>query len=93
MFRLSWIEVAALARSKAALTSSVRSQSVTLNTHARFRPFAFIEEGVAMLSAVLRSEAAVRVSLAIIRAFVRLRRAVLGREWWPGMVPLFTLNI
>jgi hypothetical protein len=36
-------------------------------------PYAFTEQGVAMLSAVLRSERAVQVSLAIIRTFVRLR--------------------
>lgn len=36
-------------------------------------PYAFTEQGVAMLSAVLRSERAVQVSLAIMRTFVRLR--------------------
>ena len=36
-------------------------------------PYAFTEQGVAMLSAVLRSERAVQVSLAIIRTFVKLR--------------------
>ena len=36
-------------------------------------PYAFTEQGVAMLSAVLRSERAVQVSLAIMRTFVKLR--------------------
>ena len=36
-------------------------------------PYAFTEQGVAMLSAVLRSERAVQVSVAIMRTFVRLR--------------------
>lgn len=40
----------------------------------RYLPFAFTEEGVAMLSSVLRSERAVRVNIEIMRAFVRLRR-------------------
>jgi len=39
----------------------------------RHRPYAFTEEGVAMLSSVLRSERAVRVNIAIMRAFVKLR--------------------
>jgi hypothetical protein len=39
----------------------------------RTRPYAFTEQGVAMLSSVLRSERAVEVNIAIMRAFVRLR--------------------
>lgn len=40
----------------------------------RFFPFAFTEQGVAMLSSVLKSEQAVMVNVAIMRAFVQLRR-------------------
>lgn len=39
----------------------------------RYRPLAFTEQGVAMLSSVLRSSRAVQVNIAIMRAFVRLR--------------------
>lgn len=39
----------------------------------RYRPYAFTEEGVAMLSSVLRSPRAVKVNIEIMRAFVRLR--------------------
>jgi hypothetical protein len=39
----------------------------------RYRPYAFIEQGVAMLSSVLRSPRAVQVNIAIMRAFVKLR--------------------
>ena len=42
----------------------------------RYRPYAFTEQGVAMLSSVLNSERAVRVNIAIMRAFVRLREAL-----------------
>jgi ORF6N domain len=42
----------------------------------RHYPYAFTEQGVAMLSSVLRSEWAVRVNVAIMRAFVSLRRMV-----------------
>ncbi len=38
-----------------------------------YRPYAFTEQGVAMLSSVLRSSRAVQVNIAIMRAFVRLR--------------------
>src|SRR5437867_8822260 len=39
----------------------------------RYLPFVFTEQGVAMLSGVLRSKRAVHVNIAIMRAFVRLR--------------------
>jgi hypothetical protein len=42
----------------------------------RYRPFAFTEQGVAMLSSVLRSPRAVSVNVEIMRAFVRLRTAL-----------------
>jgi len=41
---------------------------------ARYRPYAFTEQGVAMLSSVLRSRRAVEVNIAIMRTFVQLRR-------------------
>ena len=40
----------------------------------RARPYAFTEQGVAMLSSVLRSERAIQVNIAIMRVFVRLRQ-------------------
>jgi hypothetical protein len=43
----------------------------------RFRTYAFTEQGVAMLSSVLRSSRAVQVNIEIMRAFVRLRRAAI----------------
>lgn len=56
---------------------SLRSQIVTLKTgrgkHQKYLPYAFTEQGVAMLSSVLRSKQAVRVNIAIMRAFVKLR--------------------
>ena len=39
-------------------------------------PFAFTEQGVAMLSGVLRSEKAIKVNIAIMRAFVRMRELI-----------------
>lgn len=55
---------------------SLRSQIVTSNTGRggqRYLPYAFTEQGVAMLSGVLRSERAVQVNIAIMRAFISLR--------------------
>jgi hypothetical protein len=46
----------------------------------RYRPYAFTEEGVAMLSSVLRSKRAVAVNVEIMRAFVRLRAMLAGHE-------------
>ena len=42
----------------------------------RYRPFAFTEQGVAMLSSVLRSDRAALVNIAIMRAFVRMREVL-----------------
>lgn len=53
----------------------LRSQTVTSNWGGRrYPPYAFTEQGVAMLSSVLRSERAVQVNVEIMRAFVRLRQ-------------------
>jgi len=56
-----------------------RSQFVTSKsdrTGLRYSPMAFTEQGVAMLSSVLRSDRAIEVNIAIMRAFVRLREMV-----------------
>jgi hypothetical protein len=57
---------------------SLRCQIGTLKrgTHFRYLPYAFTEQGVAMLSSVLRSPQAVLVNVAIMRAFVRLRETL-----------------
>jgi hypothetical protein len=46
----------------------------------RRRPYAFTEQGVAMLSSVLHSERAVDVNIEIMRAFVRLRQMLASHE-------------
>src|SRR5947207_2940826 len=40
----------------------------------RYRPYAFTEQGIAMLSSVLKSDRAIKVNIAIMRAFVKLRQ-------------------
>lgn len=46
----------------------------------RYMPFAFTEQGVAMLSSVLKSAKAIEVNIAIIRTFVTLRNSILSLE-------------
>jgi phage regulator Rha-like protein len=57
---------------------SLRFQFGTLKRgqHSKYLPFVFTQEGVAMLSGVLRSQRAVQVNVAIMRAFVRLRETL-----------------
>ena len=61
-------------------TDSLRSQIVTLNSsrgkHRKYIPYVFTEQGVAMLSGVLRSDIAVKVSIQIMDAFVAMRRFI-----------------
>lgn len=67
MFELSQDEFALL-----------RSQFVTSNKRGgtRYMPFAFTEQGVAMLSSVLNSEVAIEINIGIMRAFVAVRRVI-----------------
>ena len=61
----------------------LRSQIVTSNKRGgrRYPPYVFTEQGVAMLSSVLKSEKALSVNIEIIRTFVRLRKIVyFGKE-------------
>jgi hypothetical protein len=55
--------------------SSLRYQFGTIKRgqHSKYLPYAFTEQGIAMLSGVLHSRRAVKVNVAIMRAFVRLR--------------------
>lgn len=50
--------------------------------HSKYRPRVFTEQGVAMLSSVLRSKRAVQVNIGIMRAFVKLRRLIAS---YPGL--------
>ncbi len=58
---------------------SLRLQNETSKTQRggrRYLPYAFTEQGVAMLSAVLRSETAIKVSVQIMKAFVEMKRFI-----------------
>lgn len=57
---------------------TLRSQIATSSGHGgrRYLPYVFTEQGVAMLSAVLRSETAIQTSIRVINAFVEMRRYI-----------------
>jgi phage regulator Rha-like protein len=66
---------------------TLRSQFVTLETgeslkgkHSKYSAYAFTEQGVAMLSSVLRSHKAIQVNISIMRAFVILRQNLMDIE-------------
>lgn len=65
-------------------SAALRSQIVTLKggrgQHRKYLPYVFTEQGVAMLSSVLRSKRAIQVNVEIMRAFVRLRRMLASNE-------------
>ena len=69
----------------------------------RYRPMAFTEQGVAMLSSVLNSERAIEVNIAIMRVFVRLRemmathkelafKLISWKNAWRGTINRFKIS-
>jgi hypothetical protein len=72
MFRLNAKELAGL-RSKSAT-------SARLHGGRRYSPYAFTEHGAVMLASVLNSSVAIQASIAVVRAFVRLRELVSSNE-------------
>jgi len=62
---------------------SLRSQFASLKNlgrgeHSKYLPFAFTEQGVAMLASVLKSDKAIEINIQIVRAFIALRQFVIG---------------
>jgi phage regulator Rha-like protein len=61
-------------------SNPLRSQNVTIESqrgkHRKYLPYAFTEQGVAMLSAVLRSDTAVNISIQIMQAFVEMKKFI-----------------
>ena len=62
--------------------NSLRGQIGTLKRgeHSKYLPYAFTEQGVAMLSSVLNSDRAIKVNIAIMRAFVKMRKILESNE-------------
>lgn len=89
MFQLTqeeWREIrpqfVAASTQKADNQHSQRSQIVTLNSakSTRYLPYAFTEQGVAMLSGILNSDRAIQMNIAIMRAFVEVRKILLQQN-------------
>ena len=60
---------------------NLKSQFVTSSWGGRRKkPFAFTEHGVVMLASVLRSKQAIQISIEIVKAFVRMRRAIASHD-------------
>ena len=60
---------------------NLRSQIVTSSWGgSRYVPYAFTEQGVAMLSSVLKSETAIQVNIQIVRLFTKMRELILGNK-------------
>lgn len=79
MFQLTWDELKSLGSQIVILDSDksgAPQEQISPSRrgrHFKFLPYAFTEQGVAMLSSVLRSRRAIQVNIAIMRAFVKLR--------------------
>jgi hypothetical protein len=80
MFRLTPLEWSGIRSQSVTTSSQVINNQLIVNQANRgygLLPFAFTEQGIAMLSGVLRSERAVQMNIAIMRAFVAIRKIVL----------------
>jgi phage regulator Rha-like protein len=66
-------------RSQIAILDEAESKSER-GRHRKYAPYVFTEQGIAMLSSVLRSPRAIQVNIAIVRTFVRLRRLLAAHE-------------
>lgn len=64
--------------------NSLRSHIATLNTgrgkHTKYLPYVFTEQGVAMLSGVINSDRAIEMNIAIMRAFVAIKKVLLQQS-------------
>ena len=78
MFQLTpgeWERMRSQTVTSYSVSNTMRSQTVTASRrNVTALPYAFTEQGIAMLSSVLRSQRAVEVNIAIMRTFVQLRR-------------------
>jgi len=81
MFQLTNEEVRAM-RSQTVTASGelIDSMATTWKRNARYHPYAFTEQGIAMLSSVLHSPRAIQVNIVIMRTFVKLRDILTGQQ-------------
>lgn len=63
-------------------TLSLNSENGTWGKHTKYLPYAFTEQGVSMLSAVLRSKIAIEVSIKIIDSFIAMRKIIANNDFF-----------
>lgn len=86
MFRLSlveWLSIRSQSVTASESTLTLRSQSVTasqIKRNTTVTPYAFTEQGVAMLSGILNSDKAINMNIAIMRAFVEVRKVLVKQN-------------
>ena len=85
MFQLKPFEYNQIQSQLKALKESSSSQIVMienlpLNRTDKYLPYAFTEQGVAMLSSVLNSKRAIKMNISIMRAFIEIRKIVLSKK-------------
>jgi hypothetical protein len=82
MFQLTWEEQQQALRSRSVILDEGRQigRAQRRGRHVKYPAYAFTEQGVAMLSSVLRSTRAVEVNIEIMRTFVRLREMLAGNR-------------
>ena len=75
MFRLTKEEAGSL-RSQIVTLDVTRDAKTGRGKYSKYLPYAFTEQGIAMLSSVLRSDRAIQVNIEIMRVFVRIRELI-----------------
>ncbi len=85
MFQLKQSEYERISKQIQALNKGSSSQIVMMeilpqNRSDKYLPYAFTEQGVAMLSGILNSEKAIKMNISIMRAFVEVRKIVLTHK-------------
>ena len=80
MLQLSWEEAESLRSQIVTLNSRCQIGTLKQGRNIKYLPYAFTEQGVAMLSSVLNSERAIQVNILIMRAFTKLREIFLTHK-------------
>lgn len=85
MFQLKPFEFESIKQQVKTIQESSSSQFVMMgnvpqNRTDKYLPYAFTEQGVAMLSGVLNSDRAIKMNIAIMRAFIKIKRIVLSQK-------------
>ena len=90
MFQLTWDEIERLRSQFVTLKISNKSKR---GKHIKYLPFAFTEQGVAMLSSILNSDRAIEVNIQIMRVFIRLKQFIHAHKELEGKFDLLEKKV